>query len=89
METKEKRILLALSIERNFLKLEKFANQNFYLGTHFTHDGWNGYAFLNNNIDFIHEEHLYGGGDLGYGNNSTSYIEGLWNLIKKIFNLIY
>ena len=62
---------------------------NFYEGTFFTHDGWTGYVFLNNNISFSHEEHLHHGGDLGYGTGSTSYIEGLWNYIKKLFIRIY
>ena len=89
IETKEKRMRLILSKVRNSLKLEEFVNQNIYEGTRFTHDGWNGYVFLNNNISFTHEEHLHGGGDFGYGTASTSYIEGLWNFIKKMFIRIY
>ena len=89
IETKEKRMRLMLSKVRNAVTLEKFVNENFYEGTHFTHDGWNGYIFLDNNISFTHEEHLHGGGDFGYGSYSTSHIEGLWNYIKKIFIRIY
>jgi len=80
---------LILSKVRNAIKLEKFGNENFYEGTHFAHDGLNGYILLDNNISFTHEEHLHGGEDFVYGSYSTSHIEGLWNYIKKFFIRIY
>ena len=89
IETIEKRIRMILSKERNSVKLADFVYSNFYEGTHFTHDGWAGYAFFTNNISFTAEEHIHGGGDFGYGPGSTSYIESLWNYIKKLFIRIY
>lgn len=89
IETIDKRIRMILSKERNSVKLADFVYSNFYEGTHFTHDGWAGYAFLTNNISFTAEEHIHGGRDFGYGPASTSYIESLWNYIKKLFIRIY
>ena len=46
-------------------------------GTHFTHDRWAGYNFLNNNINYTHESHQHGGADFGIGFHSTSHIESV------------
>ena len=35
---------------------------NFNEGTHFTHDGWAVYNFLNNNLNYTHETHHHGDG---------------------------
>ena len=71
--------------QRTSQNLEIFVNNNFMEGTHFTHDGWAGYNFLNDNINFSHESHFHGGGDFGFGYCSTSYIENMWAFLKKIF----
>ena len=69
--------------------LEKFVNDNFMEGTHFTHDGWTGYNFLSNNINYSHESHYHGNGDFGEGYHSTSHIESLWANLKKILTRLY
>ena len=56
---------------------------------YFTHDGWYGYNFLNNDTNFTHEIHNHGRGDFGTGKNSTSHIEALWAQIKKELFAIY
>ena len=89
IETKERRIRLHISKERNMQVIENFVNQNFLEGTHFTHDGWSGYSFLNNNINYTHETHLHGGGEFGHGLHSTSHIEGVWGNLKKLIVGMY
>ena len=54
IETKYQKIRLTTTQSRDMQTLEKFVNDNFMEGTHFTHDGWTGYNFLNNNINYSH-----------------------------------
>lgn len=89
IETKELRMRLNVINLRNSENLETFIFNNFKEGTHFTHDGWSGYTFLNNNINFTHETHIHGGGDFGLGYHSTSHIENLWANLKKTIRSIY
>ena len=44
---------------------------------------------MSNNEDYIHDIHLHGGGDLGYGLNSTSHIESICGQKKAIIKNIY
>ena len=60
----EKKIRLVITKVRNIPALENFVYENFKEGTHFTHDGWTGYNFLNNNINYTHEAHNHANGDL-------------------------
>lgn len=77
IETKYSRIRLMLSNSRNTTILENFVNENFLEGTHFIHDGWAGYRFLSNNINYTHEIHHHGGGDFGLGEHSTAHLENM------------
>ena len=45
-------------------------------------DGWGSYSWLNN-FGYIQLEHNYGEDDLGFANESTSYAENTWNILKK------
>jgi len=38
-------------------------------------DGWSGYNFLDEMAEYTHDKHIHGGGDFGFGLNSTSHIE--------------
>ena len=78
IETKYKKLRLTTTQSRDIQSLEKFVNDNFMEGTHFTHDGWTGYNFLNNNINYTHDSHNHGNGDY-----STSHIESVWDTLKK------
>ena len=80
LETKYRRMRLEIIKIRNATNLEIFVNNNFKEDTHFTHDGWAGYTFINDNMNYIHESYNHGGGDFGYGYgyNSTSHIENMW-----------
>ena len=68
---------------RNATNLEIFINNNFKEGTHFTQDGWAGYTFLNDNMNYTHECHNHGWGDFGYGYKSASHIENILSFLKK------
>ena len=83
IETKNKRIRLQLIKQRNTAAISNFVYSNFLEGTHFVHDTWIGYNFLNNNINYTHEIHVHGGGDFGIGYHSTSHIENYWARLKK------
>ena len=89
IETEEKKIRLAITKVRNIPTLENFVYENFKEGTHFTHDGWAGYNFLDNNINYTHERHNHGAVDFGFGAHSTSHIESLWSYLKEIITKIY
>lgn len=88
-ETKERRVRLSISIIRNAQTLDNFINDNFYEGTHFTHDGWAFYAFVNNNPNYTHETHNHCAGNFGYSLHSTVHIENLWANLKKYITSIY
>ena len=89
IETKFRRIRLGITKIRNSLELENFVNENFLEGTHFTHDGWAGYSFLNNNMNYSHEVHNHLGGQFAHCYNSTAHIENLWANFKGIMTSIY
>ena len=82
-ETKYKKLRLTTTQSRVIQALEKLVNDNFMEGTHFTHDGWTGYNFLNNNINYTHESHNHGNGDFGEGYHWTSHIESVWGSLKN------
>ena len=65
IETKERRIRLYISKERNMQMIENFVNHNFLEGTHFTHNGCSEYSFLNNNINYTNENFIHWGGKFG------------------------
>ena len=47
-------------------------------------DGWAGYSFLDNpNSGYTRIPHIHGGGDFGFGLESTSHIESIWSQIKS------
>ena len=89
VDTKLKNIRLDIIRQRNTTNLAIFVNNHFREGTHFTHDGWSGYNFLDNNINYTHETHNHGSGDFGYSFHSTSHIEAFWAELKKELHSIY
>lgn len=64
VETEERSIRLAITKQRNTQTIGNFVLDNFYEWSYFTHDGWGGYSFLNNNLNYIHETHNHGVGNL-------------------------
>ena len=89
IETKTRKVRLILAKDRTRNTIESFVNNNFQEGTHFIHDDWPSYNFLDNNMNFTHEIHRLGGGDFGFGRHSTSHIENYWSQYKKLLTRIY
>ena len=53
-------------------------------------DGWADYGFLNSpNSGYSHITHIHLGGSFGFGVESTSHIEEIWNIIKGSIKTIY
>ena len=61
IETKDRKLRVSISKIRDTNALQNFINDNFLEGTHFNHDGWPGYNFLNNNINYTHETNVRSG----------------------------
>ena len=83
--TKEFR--LECIIRRDEITLTKFIKKFVEPGNNIISDGWAGYHNLENE-GYHHDVHLHGGGDSGFGLNSTSPIEPLWNALKEKFNTL-
>ena len=63
--------------------MEAFITKHVEKGNHIITDGWMSYDFLDNfNSGYIRHKYIHGNGDLGYGQESTSYVESLWGLLK-------
>ena len=78
--TKEFR--LECNIKRDEFTLTKFIKTFIEKGNTIISDGWVDYQNLENE-GYHHDVHILGGGDFGFGLNSTSTIESLWNALKK------
>ena len=83
VDTCLKNILLDIIRVRNTANIFTFIYNHFKEGTYFPHDGWSGYDFLFNYINYTHETHNHGAGDFGLDEISTSHIESLCDEIKK------
>ena len=69
--------------------MKNFINRYVEPGNTIVTDGWSGYDFLSNTDDYRHDRHVHGGGDFGYGLNSTSHIESIWEQLKACIKNIY
>ena len=88
VDIKLKNIWLDIIKQRNETNLAIFILNHFREGIHFTHNGWTGYNFLINNINYNHKIHNHGNGDFWVGYHINSHIEALWTEIKKELNKI-
>ena len=54
-------------------------------------DGWSSYDFLDiDDAEYDHVVHVHGpGGNFGFGQHSTSHIEGIWGTVKSYITRIY
>ena len=76
--------------ERNGHNLKIFVNNHILPGTNLTHDGWQGYNFLDEEDSvWTHECHNHGHGDFGFGSHSTSHIEAYWSQLKNCLRKLY
>ena len=75
---------------RDAVTLEKFITLNIETGNNIVTDGRSGYAFLDApDSNFRRFSHNHGGGDFGFGQESTSHIESLWYQLKAKIKEIY
>lgn len=76
--------------EKNDNILKKFITTYIDTGNAIITDGWPGYLFLNApDSGYIRYSHIHNLGPFGFGFQSTSHIEGLWNHLKKKIKKIY
>ena len=86
--TKEFRI--EASFNRDATTLSKFIYKYVEIWNTIVSDGWAGYNFFNSTESgFNHITHLHQGGIFGFGLQSTSHIEAIWNVIKAKIKNIY
>lgn len=80
-ETKEFRLTPTITRDQDTLK--NFIDKNVQKGNHIIIDGWHDYDFMDlPNSGYLRSKHIHGGGDFGYGRDSTSHIESIWAQIK-------
>ena len=71
------------SFKRDTRTMEAFITNYVEKGNHIVTDGWEAYDFLDKfNSGYIRHKHIHGNGDFGLGQESTSYVESLWGLLK-------
>lgn len=89
LDSQTKDLRLDVINQRNSTDLKIFVNHIVSI-TLIVHNGWNGYAFLNDDDSvYSEEEYNHGGGKFGNGLHSTSHIEGIWNWIKSEIKFLY
>ena len=70
--------------------LKKFISKQVAKGNNICTDGWQGYDYLDApNSGYHRYRHNHGGGDFGFGVQSTSHIESLWAHLKDKIKNIY
>ena len=76
---------------RNEEDIKIFINNHIKKHNNIITDGWPGYNFLDSeDVEYQHEEHIHGrGGNFGFGQHSTSHIEGIWGTLKSYIERIY
>lgn len=89
INNRTKEFRLQATTTRNSINLKKFIISYIDSGNTIITEGWQGYAFLQNNNSYVWEMHNHGAGDFGIGINSTSHIESLWHEIKSKFKNTY
>ena len=80
IDTTTKAVRIDVIPSRNAQNIKIFVQNHILPGSHITHDGWDGYSFLDNNDESVwtHETHNHALGDFGYGLSSTIHIEQFW-----------
>ena len=88
---KTKNIRLDIFKTRNQEDLKIFINNHIKKNNNIITDGWSGYNFLDSDYaEYDHEVYVHGpDGNFGFGQHSTSHIEGTWGTIKSYIYRIY
>ena len=90
IDTTTKNVRLDVIPERNGHNLKIFVSNHILPGSNLTHDGWQGYNFIDDDDSvWTHETHNHGHGDFGLGSHSTSHIEAFWSQLKNCLRKLY
>lgn len=84
--TKEFRIMVTLN--RDTANLKKFITYFVPAGNNIITDKWSAYNFLNE-LGYRRVEHDHGRHDWGYGYESTSHSENIWNVLQSEIKQTY
>ena len=53
-------------------------------------DGWSAYNWMNNrDSDYHHIVHIHMQNDFGFGRESTSHVEFIWSVLKRMIEKFY
>ena len=78
-----KEFRIEVCFERNTDTMKKFIEKYIPIGNTIITDGFPSYNFLDQEgSGYNHIKHIHGGGDFGFGVESTSHIESIWSQIK-------
>ena len=84
IDNQNKQFRLTHTLKRDAVTLKNFIEKHVPRGNRIVTDGWSGYDFLDHpNSGYIRSKHIHGGGDFGYGIDSTSHIESIWAQIES------
>lgn len=90
IESRSKKLRIDVINVRNEENIRIFITNHIAPGTHIITDGWPSYNFLDGYESvWKHEIHNHSLGNWGFGDHSTSHIEGTWSLLKKEISSIY
>ena len=90
INTHNRLIRLELSYDRNTDIMKKIIKSHIKTGNIVVTDGWSAYSWLGHPFSgYIHSMHNHAAGNFGYGLDSTSHIEALWNQLKYLIKNIY
>ena len=76
---------------RNSENLKTFIFNHIKENNNIITDGWQAYNFLDDDdVNYKHEVHIHGHqGNFGFGEHSTSHIEGVWGILKDNIRKVY
>ena len=76
---------------RNENDIKNFINNHIKINNNIITDGWPSYNYLDlPNSGYTHERFIHGpNGNFGFGQHSTSQIEGVWSTLKSYIKMIY
>jgi len=69
---------------RDEITIKSFISRNVEIGNNIVSDDWSSYDYLDNNFSgYSHIKHVHGHRDFGFGIQSTSHVESIWEQIKS------
>ena len=88
IDVEREKIRLELVKERSSEVLKKIILHHVGINNSLSIDGWEGYTWINQ-YRYAHLVHLHSRGQFGRGNESTSYIESIWGILKGMITKYY